>query len=56
MLRVQTYGGDRPMSVTGINSIWFHTPDIERLRRFYIELLGAEPLMTMSPFVLGTLS
>jgi catechol 2,3-dioxygenase-like lactoylglutathione lyase family enzyme len=32
------------MSVTGINSIWFHTPDIERLRRFYIELLGAEPL------------
>jgi catechol 2,3-dioxygenase-like lactoylglutathione lyase family enzyme len=32
------------MSVTGINSIWFHTPDIERLRKFYIDLLEAEPL------------
>jgi catechol 2,3-dioxygenase-like lactoylglutathione lyase family enzyme len=32
------------MSLTGINSIWFFTPDIERLRKFYIDLLGAEPL------------
>lgn len=32
------------MSVIGINSIWFHTPDIARLRKFYLDLLGAEPL------------
>ena len=29
------------MSVTGIHSIWFFTPDIARLRKFYIDLLGA---------------
>jgi len=33
------------MSVTGINSIWFYTSNISRLRNFYIELLGAEPLI-----------
>lgn len=33
------------MSITGINSVWFHTPDIARLRRFYVELLGAESLV-----------
>jgi catechol 2,3-dioxygenase-like lactoylglutathione lyase family enzyme len=33
------------MSVIGINSIWFYTTDIARLRKFYIELLGAEPLV-----------
>jgi catechol 2,3-dioxygenase-like lactoylglutathione lyase family enzyme len=32
------------MSVTGINYVAFNTPDIARLRSFYIELLGAEPL------------
>jgi len=32
------------MAVTGIHSVWFFTPDIARLRNFYIEVLGAEPL------------
>ena len=33
------------MGVTGIHSIWFYTPDIARLRKFYIDLLGAESLV-----------
>ena len=33
------------MSVTGINSIWFYTSNISRLRTFYIQLLGAESLV-----------
>lgn len=32
------------MSVMGINSIWSYTPNIERLRKFYFELLEAESL------------
>jgi len=33
------------MRVTGINSICFYTSNISRLRNFYIELLGTEPLI-----------
>ena len=32
------------MGVHGINHVAFRTPDIERLRRFYEELLAAEPV------------
>jgi catechol-2,3-dioxygenase len=32
------------MGVTGIHSVWFFMHDIARLRNFYIEVLGAEPL------------
>ena len=33
------------MSVTGINYVAFNTPDIQRLRDFYIDLLEAESLV-----------
>lgn len=33
------------MNVNGIHSVWFYTPNITRLRSFYIELFAAEPLV-----------
>jgi catechol 2,3-dioxygenase-like lactoylglutathione lyase family enzyme len=32
------------MGVLGINHIAFRSPNVERLRKFYVELLGAESL------------
>ena len=43
------------MGVTGINHIAFRTPDVARLKAFYEELLGAEPLAgSHDPLRVGT--
>jgi catechol 2,3-dioxygenase-like lactoylglutathione lyase family enzyme len=44
----------RPMGILGINHIAFRTPDPDELRRFYLELTGAEALEgAHSPIRLG---
>jgi len=37
------------VGVLGINHIAFRTPDADRLRGFYLELLGAEALYLRDP-------
>lgn len=43
------------MGVLGINHIAFRSPDVARLRSFYVDLLGAEPLSgAHDPIRVGT--
>ena len=44
------------MGVLGINHIAFRTPDVARLKRFYVELMAAEPLAgSHDPLRVGTM-